>query len=50
MNIASGNGTLTLWDQDGEMRIYNAVQMHIHAPSEHTFNGEHRDLELHLVH
>ena len=24
--------------------------MHIHAPSEHTFDGEHRDLELHLVH
>ena len=24
--------------------------MHIHAPSEHTFNGEHYDVELHLVH
>ena len=24
--------------------------MHIHAPSEHTFDGKHYDLELHLVH
>lgn len=24
--------------------------MHIHAPSEHTFNGKAYDLELHLVH
>ena len=23
--------------------------MHFHAPSEHTFNGKHYDLELHIV-
>lgn len=24
--------------------------MHVHAPSEHTFNGETKDVELHLIH
>ena len=24
--------------------------MHVHSPSEHTFNGKNYDLELHLVH
>ena len=28
----------------------NALQFHFHAPSEHTFDGKHYDLELHLVH
>lgn len=25
------------------------MQFHMHSPSEHTFNGEHTDLELHVV-
>lgn len=29
---------------------YKTLQFHIHAPSEHTFKGEHYDLELHFVH
>lgn len=29
---------------------YTLVQFHFHAPSEHQFNGQHFDMELHLVH
>jgi carbonic anhydrase len=30
--------------------VYHLVQFHFHAPSEHTLNGRHYDLEVHLVH
>jgi len=30
--------------------VYHLVQYHFHAPSEHTLNGQHYDLEVHLVH
>jgi carbonic anhydrase len=42
---ATGESTLSL---GGE--TYTLVQMHAHAPSEHTIAGQHTDLELHLVH
>jgi carbonic anhydrase len=29
---------------------YNLLQFHLHAPSEHTLNGEHLDGEVHFVH
>ncbi len=29
---------------------FEILQFHFHAPSEHTFNGKHYDLELHIVH
>ncbi|POM69365.1 Carbonic anhydrase [Phytophthora palmivora] len=29
---------------------YNMAQFHLHAPSEHTLNGEHFDGEVHFVH
>jgi len=29
---------------------YNLLQFHFHAPSEHTVNGKHFDMEAHLVH
>lgn len=29
---------------------YNLVQFHFHSPSEHTWGGAYRDLEVHLVH
>jgi carbonic anhydrase len=29
---------------------FKAVQFHYHTPSEHTINGEHKDLEIHIVH
>ena len=35
-------------DLDGEM--FNLLQFHMHAASEHTLNGEYFPLEIHLVH
>lgn len=29
---------------------FTAAQFHIHTPSEHTVNGIHYDLEMHIVH
>ena len=33
-----------------EGRPYDFVELHFHAPSEHTFDGRHADLEAHFVH
>jgi carbonic anhydrase len=30
--------------------VYELVQFHLHAPSEHTLDGAYTDMELHLVH
>jgi carbonic anhydrase len=40
-----GGGTLTV---DGH--TYSLAQFHFHSPSEHTVDGQHTALELHLVH
>ncbi len=37
--------TLTL-----DNRVYELVQFHFHTPSEHTHNGVHYPMEVHLVH
>ncbi|ASN05268.1 carbonic anhydrase [Virgibacillus necropolis] len=33
-----------------DRKEYQLGQSHFHAPSEHTVNGEHYDMEMHLVH
>jgi carbonic anhydrase len=33
-----------------EGNAYTLAQFHFHTPSEHQFNGQHYDMELHLVH
>ena len=38
---------LTIKIQHGS---YSTLQFHYHTPSEHTLNGFHYDLELHIVH
>ena len=44
---ASGHcGTLTFSDK----KVYELVELHLHSPSEHTFNGRRFPLELHFVH
>ena len=30
--------------------MYRPLDFHFHAPSEHTFDGKHYDLEMHFVH
>ena len=43
--IASGGSTLRYGKQ-----TFTLKQYHFHAPSEHTINGEHADVEVHFVH
>ncbi|CDW75260.1 UNKNOWN [Stylonychia lemnae] len=50
VNVINGTGTLAFWNSTGDIGLFKLLQMHIHAPSEHTFNGKNYDLELHLVH
>jgi carbonic anhydrase len=42
---APGKNTLTIGG-----KVYTAVQFHFHTPSEHTLDGVHEELELHMVH
>lgn len=35
---------------DGSKSLFTPLQFHFHAPSEHTVEGRHYDLELHIVH
>jgi carbonic anhydrase len=44
INAATGE-TLTVGDQS-----YALVQFHFHAPSEHTVDGEHYPMEMHILH
>lgn len=43
-------GTLAFWDKHNEMKLFNVLQFHVHAPSEHTIDGKNYDIELHIVH
>jgi carbonic anhydrase len=44
VNVDAGD-TLTLGDQ-----VFDLLQYHFHSPSEHTVDGEHYPMEMHLVH
>ena len=37
-------------DDEEEKTYYHFLQMHFHAPSEHTIDGVNYDAELHFVH
>jgi carbonic anhydrase len=43
------NGEMDLTREDG-MSSWHPLQFHFHSPSEHTINGQHMDLEMHMVH
>jgi carbonic anhydrase len=48
--IAKSGSNLKLRDEDvDKTKEFVPLQLHFHAPSEHTFNGKHYDLELHIV-
>lgn len=44
-NVPAGAGKLEIGD-----KVYGLVQFHFHAPSEHTLDGKHYPVEMHLVH
>jgi carbonic anhydrase len=49
--MAEGNfSKMVATDVAGNSYEFEAIQFHFHAPSEHTINGKHYDLELHIVH
>ena len=43
-------GSLAFWDPFDEVKLFNVLQFHVHAPSEHTVDGKNYDMELHMVH
>jgi carbonic anhydrase len=48
--VSFTDGSLAFWDFENMIHTYQLLQFHLHTPSEHTFNGKHYDVELHLVH
>jgi carbonic anhydrase len=47
---AQNNGRMTRKFKTGGESEFEALQFHVHAPSENTINGQHMDLEIHFVH
>ncbi|MCP4105703.1 MAG: M28 family peptidase [Desulfobacteraceae bacterium] len=55
LNIVNNGHTVKAnYDEGSTVEVdgkeYNLLQFHFHAPSEHTINGQHFDMEMHLVH
>ena len=52
--INNGHSIQVNYEEGSYVKIdgkrYNLLQFHFHAPSEHTVNGKHFDMEAHLVH
>lgn len=44
------DGGMTLTFADGSKSAFVPAQFHLHSPSEHTFDGAFRDVEIHFVH
>lgn len=40
---------MAFWVNETDLAMYRMVEMHIHAPSEHTFDGVNYDLELQIT-
>lgn len=50
ISLANVTGHFYLWDETQSKKQYKPLQFHFHAPSEHTVDGKHYDLEMHIVH
>jgi len=44
------DGSMELTFSEGTTSVFNAYNIHMHQPSEHTLEGELLDLEVHFVH
>lgn len=44
------DGILQIHDATGNDLTFYPAQLHFHSPSEHTVDGKHYDLEMHVVH
>ena len=50
VEVATGNGTLSMWDDNGIFHLNNLTLLQFHTPSEHTIDGVHFDAEIHIGH
>ena len=49
LSLSSDLGKLVIKNGVHDLH-YNGVEFHFHIPSEHTFTGKSRDMEMHIVH
>ena len=47
-DVKDGELEIDFWD--GSSSTFVPLQLHFHAPSEHTIDGKQMDLEMHIVH
>ena len=50
IKVTTTAGQMPLVFDLGSRSDFKLLQFHMHAPSEHTFDGQNLDLELHFVH
>ena len=50
MQVRFDDGSLVVWDNQGDSKAYYLTQYHVHAPSEHTIDGKNYEVEVHMVH
>lgn len=50
IKVAYDQGYLSVWNQESKFETFDILQFHFHAPSEHTIDKKHFDLEVHIVH
>jgi carbonic anhydrase len=50
IKVTTTKGEMDLVFDSGSKSAFSLAQFHVHAPSEHTYRGEHYDLEMHFVH
>ena len=48
--VSVSEGEFILNQFNGKKQLFKPIQMHLHAPSEHTIDGRYHDVELHILH
>jgi carbonic anhydrase len=44
--VVTSGGLISVWDENADLKTYGLKSFRFHAPSEHTVNEDHYDLEL----